>query len=152
MIRIIFLGIVIYIIYFVLKSIFGNKNSRRDYDQGSRHQSDIVTDEVKEEIRARQSTHNDGNPARAIPSWMNTDQVHAFDSAVFRILRQDGISLDDAKRLMNHRKTYMAALYVAGNLEQKGATFVQQQLAAGDALIALWRRSNHSQLFADDDF
>lgn len=150
MIRIIFLGIVIYILYIVLKTIFGRSKSQRNDERDP--QADIVTDAVKEEIRARQSMHGEANSTRTVPSWMNTDQIHEFDSAVYRILRQDGIAAEDAKRLMNHRKTYMAALYVAGNLEKKGATFVQQQLAAGDALIALWRRSNHSQLFADDDF
>lgn len=159
MIRIIFIAAVIYLVYLVIKALLGSgqRRSDRSFEDDARSQ-DSARYSAESEFNAdatNQRSHQkpQGEPnGRTLPTWMNTDQIHDFDAAVFKILRRDGINATDAKRLMNHRKTYMTALYVAGNMEQKGASYVQQQLAAGDALIALWRRTNHSQLFADDDF
>lgn len=158
MIRIIFIAAVIYLVYLVIKALLGSGKRRSDRSFDDARSQDSTRYSAESQFDADATNHSShqkpqGEPnGRTLPTWMNTDQIHDFDAAVFKILRRDGINTKDAKRLMNHRKTYMTALYVAGNMEQKGASYVQQQLAAGDALIALWRRTNHSQLFADDDF
>ncbi len=148
MARIIFLIIVLYGLYRFGRAILRFLLKAHD---SYKAQQDAAPQNRYHEERAWESPAP-RDDARRLPSWMGSAQMADFNHSVYQFLRKDGLSEADAKRLLNHRNTYLSALYVAGNMEQKGADYAQQKMAAGQALVALWRRADHSQLFSDPEF
>lgn len=160
MVRVIILIIAIYILYkmghLLLKGVieliaviyaFISTESKKREEKGQLYQKERAWEfnENNENNENNESLEVRGK----LPSWVHSDQINNFNQGVYQILRSSGIEIEDAKRLLNHRNPYLRALYVAGRMEQKGATYEEQKRAAGETLVALWQRADHQLLFSD---
>lgn len=154
MVRLIFVILMIYLLYKVGRLLlrglilliatiysFISEESQKQREKESLYQKERAW-----EVKQKASQHQ---AQGTLPSWMNSDRINDFNQGVYQILRSSGIGIEDAKRLLNHRNPYLRALYVAGRMERKGATYEEQKRAAGETLVALWQRADHQQLFSD---
>ncbi|MHC5226139.1 hypothetical protein [Ignatzschineria sp. LJL83] len=117
------------IVIYILLASFSRANKRMYY--------------ADKQASLRQISEGSGR----LPSWVHTSETDIFINAIHQLLIRNGIPSNKSKLLLANENTQLLILYVAGNMEEKGASFVQQEIAAMELVLDIWHSDNRSRLF-----
>lgn len=85
----------------------------------------------REAMKATLVSLNEGHAES--PSWANNPKkMHAFTYGIRKLLDHTGISVEERKALFAEEGTQEGLMTYAAHMERKGASFIQQQLGAGE--------------------
>ncbi|WP_370598016.1 hypothetical protein NMD15_12900 [Plesiomonas shigelloides] len=92
-----------------------------------------------DKLRAQKSFLKDnGKP----PSWIqNQEKCEIFIHGIQNFAIHNGVPQSFLTPIINNDDLFIPLINYAGAMEQEGASFVEQQIAASELLIELWKKS-----------
>lgn len=116
-------SIVAYVAFAVLKGYL-NAKSRIHYGN---------------ERRAEREVRSGG---RHMPSWAGSnDENQIFVEVIQKGAIRKGVPQIFLRAVLGDKDTFLSLVFLAGAMEREGASFVEQQVAVSDKLVAIWEQA-----------
>lgn len=115
------LSIVAYVLLLIARSVFKAKAQMHHVDK----------------IRAQREVDSG---AAKLPSWMaRRDKIEEFVYSVQNVAEHRGVPKIFSAQIMSNQDIQKKMMYSAGAMETQGASFIEQQMAAVEMLIDMYR-------------
>ena len=119
------ISIIVYVAYAILRSYWIAK---------------IRIDDVNRNVAKREMLAEN----KRVPSWAG-DQIEreVFVETIQTMAMREGVPLAYLQVVLGRGNTFQNLVYYAGEMEYRGASFIEQMAAVKDEIIDLWKSNPH---------
>lgn len=90
----------------------------------------------------RRSEHEVQSGGRHVPSWASSnDENQIFVEVIQKEANRKGVPQTFLWAVLGDKDTFQSLVFLAGAMERKGASFIEQQVAVSDKLVAMWEQA-----------
>ncbi len=87
----------------------------------------------------RRASRGVASGERRVPSWAdNEDECEIFVEVIQKMAQKRGVPQTFLWAILGDKSTFRNIIFLAGEMEREGASFIEQQMAAAGKLEEIW--------------